>query len=109
MLIDQNTRASISHVYVYPSSVSLLLPSLNAFIPNELFDRSGILYGELARFVLRILVIRTNPEKFHPPPGLNGAPGAPTPQGSQNYSQDPKAAPKGARTVCGATVPPVTT
>lgn len=65
----------------------------------QLFDRSGMLYGELARFVFRILGIRTKRKQVHPPPGHNGlpgAPGAPMPQGSQNYIEAPKAAPSGA-------------
>lgn len=37
----------------------------------QLFDRSGLLYGELARFVLRILGIRTKP-KMRPPQGPDG-------------------------------------
>ncbi|EPS69103.1 hypothetical protein M569_05665, partial [Genlisea aurea] len=37
----------------------------------QLFDRSGMLYGELARFVLRILGIKTKSKKVHPP---NAAP-----------------------------------
>lgn len=69
------------------------------FVFWQLFDRSGMLYGELARFVFRILGIRTKAKKVHPPPGPNGlpgAPGAPVPPGSQNYIEGPKAAPNGA-------------
>ncbi|KAM1302221.1 hypothetical protein EV1_013178 [Malus domestica] len=36
----------------------------------QLFDRSGLLYGELARFVLSILVVKTKLKVR--PPGLNG-------------------------------------
>ena len=32
----------------------------------QLLDRSGLLYGELARFVLRLLGIRTKPKKVQP-------------------------------------------
>ncbi|XP_020096613.1 peroxisomal membrane protein 13-like isoform X1 [Ananas comosus] len=51
MLIDQNTQAF--HMFM-----SALL---------QLFDRSGLLYGELARFVLRILGVKTKPGKAHVP------------------------------------------
>lgn len=62
----------------------------------QLFDRSGMLYGELARFVLRLLGIRTKPQKVQPP-GVNALPGGPhNPQGGQNYIEGPKAAPSGA-------------
>lgn len=62
----------------------------------QLFDRSGMLYGELARFVLRILGIRTKPKKVHPP-GPNGYPhpGPHNYNGNQNYIEGPKAAPSG--------------
>lgn len=59
----------------------------------QLFDRSGLLYGELARFVLRILGVRTKP-KMGPPPGPNGVPFAgpgSTPE-NRNYIEGPKAA-----------------
>ncbi|KAK9903178.1 hypothetical protein M0R45_001189 [Rubus argutus] len=80
MLIDQNTQAF--HLFM----TALL----------QLFDRSGLLYGELARFVLRILGVRTKP-KMGPPPGPNGVPftrpgGAPE---NRNYIEGPKAAPAG--------------
>ncbi|KAL0460401.1 UNVERIFIED_CONTAM: Peroxisomal membrane protein 13 [Sesamum latifolium] len=58
MLIDQNTQAF--HMFM----AALL----------QLFDRSGMLYGELARFVLRILGVKTKPKKVHPP-GMEGLPG----------------------------------
>ncbi|KAK4781880.1 hypothetical protein SAY86_015982 [Trapa natans] len=80
MLIDQNTQAF--HMFI-----SALL---------QLFDRSGMLYGELARFVFRILGIRTKRKKVHPPPGPNGLPDAPMWQGNQHYMEGLKAAPTGA-------------
>ncbi|MFS7944918.1 putative peroxin 13 [Helianthus anomalus] len=73
MLIDQNAQAF--HMFM-----SALL---------QLFDRSGLLYGELARFVLRILGVKTRPNKLHPP-GPNG------PQGTQTQLEGPKGAPAGA-------------
>ncbi|XP_004299872.1 PREDICTED: peroxisomal membrane protein 13 isoform X2 [Fragaria vesca subsp. vesca] len=80
ILIDQNTQAF--HLFM----TALL----------QLFDRSGLLYGELARFVLRILGVRTKP-KMGPPSGPNGLPfhgpnGAPE---NRNYIEGPKAAPSG--------------
>ena len=54
----------------------------------QLFDRSGMLYGELARFVLRILGVRTKPNKLQPP-GPNG------PHGPHNQIEGPKGAPAG--------------
>lgn len=59
----------------------------------QLFDRSGLLYGELARFVLRILGIRTKKKKIHPPGPPNGLP-LPGPH-NQNYLEEAKAAPSG--------------
>ena len=59
----------------------------------QLFDRSGLLYGELARFVLRLLGIGTKPKKINPP-GPNRIP-LPTPHNSsvnENYIEGPKAA-----------------
>ncbi|KAA8550502.1 hypothetical protein F0562_002186 [Nyssa sinensis] len=79
MLIDQNTQAF--HMFM-----SALL---------QLFDRSGLLYGELARFVFRLLGIRTKPKKVHPP-GPDGLPGPHYPHGSQNHNEGPKVAPSGA-------------
>jgi peroxin-13 len=60
----------------------------------QLFDRSGMLYGELARFVLRLLGIKT---KNVNPPGPNGHPhhGPHNPSGNMNYIEGPKAAPSG--------------
>lgn len=78
ILIDQNTQAF--HMFM-----SALL---------QLFDRSGLLYGELARFVLRILGIKTKPKKV-PPPGHNGMPGLPG-AFPQNAIEGPKAAQSGA-------------
>ncbi|CAN4102184.1 unnamed protein product [Withania somnifera] len=85
MLIDQNTQAF--HMFM-----SALL---------QLFDRGGLLYGELARFVLRLLGVKTKPNKMHPqganaPPGANALPGAPQPRGNQNFIEGPKAAPNAA-------------
>ncbi|KAH7547558.1 hypothetical protein FEM48_Zijuj01G0322600 [Ziziphus jujuba var. spinosa] len=76
ILIDQNTQAF--HMFM----TALL----------QLFDRSGMLYGELARFVLRILGVRTKPKKVQPP-GPDGLP-LPGPQ-NHNYIEGPKAAPSG--------------
>ncbi|PON77716.1 hypothetical protein PanWU01x14_024720 [Parasponia andersonii] len=76
ILIDQNTQAF--HMFM----TALL----------QLCDRSGLLYGELARFVLRLLGIRSKPRKVHPP-GPDGLPlPGPGPQ-NQNYIEGPKAAP----------------
>ncbi|KAH1104902.1 hypothetical protein GYH30_038289 [Glycine max] len=84
ILIDQNTQAF--HLFM----TALL----------QLFDRSGMLYGELARFVLRLLGIKTKSKKVHPP-GPNGqplpgpGPGPHNPSGNVNYIEAPKAAPSG--------------
>ncbi|KAM5575054.1 hypothetical protein ABKV19_014143 [Rosa sericea] len=80
ILIDQNTQAF--HLFM----TALL----------QLFDRSGLLYGELARFVLRILGVRTKP-KMGPPAGPNGIPfpGPGGPHENRNYIEGPKAAPSG--------------
>ncbi|KAK7402244.1 hypothetical protein VNO78_14353 [Psophocarpus tetragonolobus] len=79
ILIDQNTQAF--HLFM----TALL----------QLFDRSGLLYGELARFVLRLLGIR-KPKKVQSP-GPNGQPlpGPHQSSGSVNYIEAPKAAPSG--------------
>ncbi|KAD3067780.1 hypothetical protein R6Q59_018218 [Mikania micrantha] len=69
MLIDQNAQAF--HMFM-----SALL---------QLFDRSGLLYGELARFVLRILGVKRVPNKLHPP----------GPHGPQTHNEGPKGAPAG--------------
>ncbi|WOK99500.1 peroxisomal membrane protein 13 [Canna indica] len=74
ILIDQNTQAF--HLFM----TALL----------QLFDRSGMLYGELARFVLRLLGIRTKPRKQQQPgPGVPGE--LPAPSG-QHVLEGPKAA-----------------
>ncbi|KAJ4968496.1 hypothetical protein NE237_015197 [Protea cynaroides] len=78
MLIDQNTQAF--HMFM----TALL----------QLFDRSGMLYGELARFVLRLLGIRTKARKVHPP-GPEGLPGPHNPHGGQKYIEGQKSAPTG--------------
>jgi len=46
-LVEQNTQAS----YFFMTAML------------QLFDRSGMLYGELARFVLRLLGVRRKPKK----------------------------------------------
>lgn len=51
----------------------------------QLFDRSGLLYGELARFVLRILGVKRVPNKLHPP----------GPNGPHTQAEGPKGAPAG--------------
>ncbi|GLT94301.1 hypothetical protein SLE2022_120480 [Rubroshorea leprosula] len=81
ILIDQNTQAL--HMFM-----SALL---------QLFDRTGLLYGELARFVLRLLGIKTKPRKVNQmgPDGLP-PPGPENRRGNQNYIEGPKAAPSGA-------------
>ncbi|CAN6465459.1 unnamed protein product [Victoria cruziana] len=58
ILIDQNTQAF--HMFM----TALL----------QLFDRGGLLYGELARFVLRLFGIRTKPP-IRPPAGSGMLPG----------------------------------
>lgn len=61
----------------------------------QLFDRTGLLYGELARFVLRLLGIRTKPRKVQGQ-GPDGLPAPHNPHGNQNYIEGPKGAPSGA-------------
>ncbi|XP_059626320.1 peroxisomal membrane protein 13 [Cornus florida] len=80
ILIDQNTQAF--HMFM-----SALL---------QLFDRSGLLYGELARFVLRVLGVKTKPKRVHHPLGPDGLPRPQVPHGNQNYVEGPKVAPSGA-------------
>ncbi|XP_049388239.1 peroxisomal membrane protein 13-like [Solanum stenotomum] len=65
---------------------------------SSLFDRSGLLYGELARFVPRLLGVKTKANKIHPPSanaphGPNALPGPHQPHGNQNFIEGPKAAP----------------
>ena len=55
-----------------------------------------MLYGELARFVLRLLGVRTKPKNINHPPGPNGLPAQDNFQASQNQIQGPKSAPTGA-------------
>ncbi|XP_074556163.1 peroxisomal membrane protein 13-like isoform X2 [Curcuma longa] len=71
ILIDQNTQAF--HLFM----TALL----------QLFDRSGMLYGELARFVLRILGIRTKPRKQQ----QLGPPGEFPAAAGQHFAEGPKA------------------
>uniref|UniRef100_A0A2C9UP82 Peroxin-13 n=1 Tax=Manihot esculenta TaxID=3983 RepID=A0A2C9UP82_MANES len=79
ILIDQNTQAF--HMF------------MTAML--QLFDRTGLLYGELARFVLRLLGIRTKPRKVQGQ-GPDGLPAPRNPHGNQNYIEGPKGAPSGA-------------
>ncbi|CAN8269975.1 unnamed protein product [Cochlearia groenlandica] len=80
MLIDQNTQAF--HMFM-----SALL---------QLFDRGGMLYGELARFVLRLLGVKTKPRQMQQQPqGPNGLPLPHQPHGNQNFIEGPKAAASG--------------
>ncbi|KAJ9176714.1 hypothetical protein P3X46_011996 [Hevea brasiliensis] len=79
ILIDQNTQAF--HMFM----TALL----------QLFDRTGLLYGELARFVLRLLGIKTKPRKVQGP-GPDGLPAPQNPHRNQNYIEGPKGAPSGA-------------
>ena len=60
----------------------------------QLFDRSGMLYGELARFVLRLLGIRTKPKKVQPsgPDGLP-LPGPHNTHMNRNMIEGPKVGP----------------
>ncbi|XP_062189479.1 peroxisomal membrane protein 13-like isoform X2 [Phragmites australis] len=70
-LVEQNTQAS----YFFMTAML------------QLFDRSGMLYGELARFVLRLLGVRRKPKK-----GSVQGPEAPTFEGpSQQFIEAPKA------------------
>ncbi|KAM6579705.1 peroxisomal membrane protein 13 [Cannabis sativa] len=72
ILIDQNTQAF--HLF------------MTAFL--QLFERSGVLYGELARFVFRILGIKTKSRKVHQL-GPDGRPlPLPGPPGHQNQNQN---------------------
>ncbi|XP_011011867.1 PREDICTED: peroxisomal membrane protein 13-like [Populus euphratica] len=80
ILIDQNTQA-----------FHMLMTAL-----LQLFDRSGMLYGEVARFVLRLLGIKTKPRMAHPH-GPHRLP-LPGPEGTNAnplYIEGPKPAPSG--------------
>ncbi|XP_057871052.2 peroxisomal membrane protein 13 isoform X1 [Cryptomeria japonica] len=72
-LIDENTQAF--HFFI----TALL----------QLFDRSGLLYGEIARFVLRLLGIRTKSSAM-PRPGSRAIAGQETPE--NYYIEEPKGA-----------------
>lgn len=104
ILIDQNTQAF--HMFMsallqvlFDSSKSLLvspfvleprrLRSLVMCSFLQLFDRSGLLYGELARFVLRLLGIKTRTRK-HPQLGPGALPGLDGDR--QQYIEGPTAA-----------------
>lgn len=92
------TDVSSEHIELCTSEPSLFtnISFLVYGYHKQLFDRSGMLYGELARFVLRLLGIRTKQKKGIPQ-GPDGLP-APhqNPHGNQNYIEGPKAAPSGA-------------
>ncbi|KAJ6407750.1 hypothetical protein OIU84_011114 [Salix udensis] len=63
---------------------------------TELFDRSGMLHGELARFVLRLLGIRTKPRMVNPQgPHRLPLPGTEGTNANSRYIEGPKAAPSG--------------
>ncbi|XP_018515182.1 peroxisomal membrane protein 13 [Brassica rapa] len=82
MLIDQNTQA-------FHMLMSALL---------QLCDRGGMLYGELARFVLCLLGVKTKPRKMQQqqqPQGSNGVPLPHQPHGNQNCVEGTKAAAPG--------------
>ncbi|KAH0905098.1 hypothetical protein HID58_044601 [Brassica napus] len=82
MLIDQNTQA-------FHMLMSALL---------QLCDRGGMLYGELARFVLCLLGVKTKPRKMQQqqqPQGSNGVPLPHQPRGNQNCVEGTKAAAPG--------------
>uniref|UniRef100_A0A0D3AF49 Peroxin-13 n=2 Tax=Brassica oleracea TaxID=3712 RepID=A0A0D3AF49_BRAOL len=77
MLIDQNTQA-------FHMLMSALL---------QLCDRGGMLYGELARFVLRLLGVKAKPSKMQQQPqGPNGIALPHQPHGNQNCVEGTKAA-----------------
>ncbi|KAJ0014598.1 hypothetical protein Pint_19593 [Pistacia integerrima] len=101
ILIYENTEAfnmfmtailqlaiSSSHSYGSFYSIDFVLTGL------VLFDRTGSLYGELARFVLRILGIKRKQRKVCPP-GPNGLPlpGPNDMHANQRFIKGPKAAP----------------
>lgn len=79
ILVDQNTQA----VHFFMSALL------------QLFDRGGMLYGELARFVFRILGLKRKSRKVAPP-GPNGLP-LPAPNTmNQGLLEGPKVASGGA-------------
>ncbi|PPD97447.1 hypothetical protein GOBAR_DD05528 [Gossypium barbadense] len=57
-----------------------------------LFDRTGVLYGEIARFVLRLLATKTKPRMINQP-GPSRVLGPHNHHGNQNYIDASKAAP----------------
>lgn len=69
----------------------------------QLFDRSGMLYGELARFVFRLLGIRTKSQNAQLPQP-NGLPGPHNFLCRQNHIEGPKVAPSGASHIDGPKV-----
>jgi len=71
-LVSQNTQAF--HMFI----TALL----------QLCDRTGMLYGELARFVLRLLGIKTKPKKG----GVKGSGAASLEGTGQQFVEAPKAA-----------------
>ncbi|XP_058004318.1 peroxisomal membrane protein 13 [Hevea brasiliensis] len=75
ILIVQNTQA-------FHMIMSALL---------QLFDRSALLYVELARFALRLLGFRTKPRMVQP----RASNGLPPPPENQQHLQGSKAAPSG--------------
>ncbi|KAB2022083.1 hypothetical protein ES319_D07G184200v1 [Gossypium barbadense] len=60
--------------------------------PSSLFDRTGVLYGEIARFVLRLLATKTKPRMINQP-GPSRVLGPHNHHGNQNYIDASKAAP----------------
>ena len=84
----QRALASLSSAVAAFSRVAFLVDentqALHFFVESllGLFDRAGALYGELARFVLRLLGYKSPKENaLPPPPGVNAPrlPGAPPP------------------------------
>ena len=78
------------------SGLNIILMLYGYLVSVQLFDRSGVLYGELARFVLRLLGIRTKPKKINPP-GPDGLPlpGQHNSSVNQNFIEGTKPAPSG--------------
>ena len=100
-LVEQNTQASYffmtamlqvcCRTIFLVTFVSNKLPIFILKLPQsswyQLFDRSGMLYGELARFVLRLLGVKRKPKK-----GSLQGPEAPAFEGpSQQFMEAPKA------------------